>query len=78
MSEDDHATAERSLDMQSRARDVPLPQIPAYQEWSRRKLNEVVSAALIAHLDATAMWLLPEDIAAVGDDEFDELLSDLE
>jgi hypothetical protein len=78
MADDDTVIAKRSLDMQSRARDVPLVQIPAYIPWSRRKLTEGASAALIAHLDSTAMWLLPEDIATIGDVEFDEMLTDLQ
>ena len=77
--QDDHASiAKRSLDMHNRARDIPLLQIPAYRSWSKRKLDEGVSEAIIAHLDATAMWLLPDDIATVTDADFDDLLEDLE
>ncbi len=78
MNEEDREIAKRSLDMQSRARDVPLNQIPAYTSWSKRKLEEGISEALIAHLDSMAMWLVPEDVSTVGDEEFEELLSDLQ
>ena len=78
MQDDDASIAKRSLEMQKHARDIPLLDIPAYRSWSKRKLNEGVSEAIIAHLDATAMWLLPEEIATVTDDDFDELLEDWE
>jgi hypothetical protein len=78
MNDSDGEIARRSLDMQSRARDVSLLQIPAYAPWSKRKLDDGVSEALIAHLDSMTMWLLPEDISAVGAEEFEDLLSDLQ
>jgi hypothetical protein len=78
MSDSDREIARRSLDMQSRARDVPLLQIPAYAPWSEKKLDDGVSEALIAHLDSMSMWLLPEDISAVGAEEFQDLLSELQ
>ncbi|GGY39987.1 hypothetical protein [Pseudoduganella albidiflava] len=63
--------------LQDSGRDVPLMQLPGYMEWSKRKLNEGVSEALIAHLDGLAMFLLPEDDQTVGIDEYEELLEDL-
>ncbi len=78
MSDEDSTIAKRSMDFQVKARDIPLPQIEAYRSWSKRKLDEGVNAALIAHLDATAMWLLPQEITTVGDNEFDELLEELQ
>jgi hypothetical protein len=51
--------------------------MPAYTSWSERKLREGVSPALVAHLDAMAMFLLPEDIPGIDDTIFDELLSEL-
>jgi|JI9StandDraft_1071089.scaffolds.fasta_scaffold29482_5 hypothetical protein len=78
MSDSDREIARRSLDMQSRAHDVPLLQIPAYAPWSKKKLDDGVSEALIAHLDSMSMWLLPEDISAVGAEEFEDLLSELQ
>ena len=74
---DDQEIARRALDFQARARDYALGSIPAYQEWSKRKLNEGESPALIANLDARAMWLLPEQVAGVSEADFEELLADL-
>lgn len=68
----------RILNLQERARDYALVDIPGYRRWSENKLNEGVSEALIANLDGRSMYLLPEEINAVGDAEFDELLSDLQ
>lgn len=75
---DDREIARRAVDLQTRGRDYRMLDIPAYQAWSQRKLDEGVSDALVAHLDATSMWLLPEDVAKVTDAEFDDLLADLE
>ncbi len=73
----DKEIARRSIDLQRRACDVPLTHIPGYVEWSKQQLANGESEALIAHLDATSMWLLPEDVDSVSVDEFDELLDDL-
>jgi hypothetical protein len=73
----DEDIARRSLDLQQRARDIPLTQIPGYMAWSEYKLAQGESEALIAHLDATSMWLLPEDVETVSTSDFDEMLDDL-
>lgn len=73
----DQEIAIRVLNLQERARDYALVDIPGYRRWSENKINEGVSAALIANLDGRSMYLLPEEINAVSDAEFDELLSDL-
>lgn len=73
----DQEIAIRALNLQERARDYALVDIPGYRRWSENKLNEGVSAALIANIDGRSMYLLPEEINAVSDAEFDELLSDL-
>jgi len=75
--EQDREIAHRVLDLQARARDVGLVEIPAYEQWSKRKLLEGESPALIAHLDAMSMFLLPEEVATVTEDEFEELLDEL-
>jgi hypothetical protein len=74
---DDRDIARRALDWQTRARDYALISIPAYREWSKRKLDEGESSALIANLDATRMWLLPEELADVSESLFEEMLADL-
>jgi hypothetical protein len=74
---DDREIARRALDYQARVKDYPLMSIPGYMEWSKRKLGEGESPALIAHLDAMGMGLLPEEIADVGESDFEELLADL-
>lgn len=73
----DKEIAIRALDFQARAKDYPLCQIPNYTAWSERKLSEGVSPALIAHLDATGMMLLPEELAGVEECIFDEMLEEL-
>jgi hypothetical protein len=73
----DKEIAIRVLDMQNRARDYALAEIPSYRRWSELKLTEGVSEALIANLDAGSMYLLPEEVNSIGDAEFEELLSDL-
>jgi hypothetical protein len=74
---DDRDIARRALDFQARARDYAFVSIPAYQEWSKRKLAEGVSFALIANLDARSICLRPEELADVDESIFEELLSDL-
>ncbi|WP_153233252.1 hypothetical protein [Glaciimonas soli] len=43
--------------------------------WSERQPSEGASEALIAHLDATSMWLLPKEIDTIGVAEFEELFT---
>jgi hypothetical protein len=57
---DDREIARRALDYQARAKDYPLMTIPGYMDWSKRKLDEGVSPALIANLDARAMCSSPK------------------
>ncbi len=73
----DEDIARRALDLQRRARDYPLVVVPGYSEWSERKLAEGGNEAFIANLDATSMWLLPEELDSVSTEIFDELLDDL-
>lgn len=73
----DQEIARRALDLQNRAKDVPLMQIPGYMAWSEKKLNEGVSEALIAHLDSMSMWLTPDDLVAVDEATFEDLLEDI-
>ena len=74
---DDKEIARGALDFQARAQSYPLMKIPAYGAWSKRKLNEGVSAALISHLDATSIVLLPEEVDKIMENTFDEMLDEL-
>jgi hypothetical protein len=74
---DDHERARRAVDFQARAKEYPLINLPGYLEWSERKLREGESEALIANLDSLAMVLLPEDVATVSDELFEDMLQDL-
>ena len=73
----DKEIALRSLDLQARARDYALLEIPQYRRWSEQELREGESEVLIANLDATNMWLLPEDVPNIDESVFEELLADL-
>ena len=73
----DRDIAQRVAELQNRGRDYALIEIPAYMSWSERKLDAGESPALIANLDGSSMFLLPEEVAAVSEDDFEELLSDL-
>jgi hypothetical protein len=75
--DDDKEIARRALDYQARSRAFRLLDIPGYMEWSKRRLREGESEALIAHLDATNMYLLPEELSTVSEETFEELLADL-
>ena len=74
---DDREIARRSLDLQARGKEFALVDIPAYREWSSRKLKQGESEAFIAHLDAMSMWMLPEEVASVGESLFEELLAEV-
>jgi len=73
----DREFALRAADLQAHGRDYALAELPGYSAWSERKLDEGESPALIAHLDAMGMFLLPEDVGSVGEAAFEELLEDL-
>jgi hypothetical protein len=74
---DDRELARRGLDFEARAKDYPLTQLPGYMAWSERKLAEGESAALIAHLDAMSMCLLPEQVDQMAESDYEELLDEL-
>jgi hypothetical protein len=74
---DDRDIARRSLDLQARARDYRMSDLPGYMEWSERKLAEGESDALMANLDAHSAWLLPEDAARMSEQDYNEMLEEL-
>ena len=74
----DKEIARRALDCQARARDSRLVAMAGYTEWSERRLRDGVSEAFIAHLDAISTTLLPEDLAMIGEQDFEEMLQELE
>jgi hypothetical protein len=74
---DDREIAGRALDLQARATDFRLVDLAGYMDWSKRKLADGESPALIAHLDASCVWLLPEEASSLGEPEFDEMLDEL-
>ncbi len=63
--------------MRTELRECHLIDIPGYHEWSRSKLAAGESASLIAHLDATSLWILPACAELIGTDQFEEYLTDL-
>lgn len=63
--------------LRNNGRDVPMMQLSGYMEWSRSKLDEGVSPAVIAHLDSMSMFLLPEEDQTVSAEDYEELLADL-
>ena len=75
--DNDREIARRAIDFAARGKDFRLLDIPTYKEWAKRQLKAGVSRALIAHLDATNMFLMPEELNAVEESVFDELLLDL-
>jgi hypothetical protein len=74
---DDREIARRSLDLQARARDFRLLDLPGYMSWSKRVFAGGESEAIIAHLDATQVWLLPEEAARMSEKDYEEMLQDL-
>ncbi|MFZ6876215.1 hypothetical protein ACO0LF_29475 [Undibacterium sp. Di27W] len=52
-------------------------EIPAYMPWSEKKLAEGEFPAFIAHLDASNMWLLPEELQSINESDFEDLLNEL-
>lgn len=74
---DDGEVARRSLDRQARARAYRIIDVPGYRAWSSRKLREGESDALIAHLDATSLSLLPEELDGYTEKDFEQMLRDL-
>ncbi len=74
---DDREIAKRTLDLQARARDFRILDLPGYMAWSKRKVAEGELPGFIAHLDATSAWLLPEQAANMTECDYEEMLQDL-
>ena len=73
----DRDIALRVQDLQARARDYGFMELPGYMAWSERQLLAGGNETLIAHLDASSMWLLPEDAAALGEADHEAWLAEL-
>lgn len=74
---DDREIARHAVELHARAQDYRLMDLPGYMEWSERKLKAGESPALIAHIDATSMWLLPEETVQVTEADYNEILDEL-
>lgn len=74
---EDWEIAGQVADLQARGKDYSMFAIPGYIPWAEKKLAEGESAAFIGHLDSMSMFLLPEELAEIKEDVFEELLEDL-
>lgn len=75
----DEKIARKAIDLTARAKDYRMSDIPGYTAWSERKLEESDDSieALIAHLDATSVWCLPEALSQYTEKDFDEMLENV-
>jgi len=67
-----------SIDKDITRKDISMLDIPGYMEWANRMLAEGKSTILIAHLDSISLRLLPEEIENMTENDFNEMLIDLE
>lgn len=67
-----------TIDKEITRKDIPMVDIPGYMEWANRMLDEGKSTILIAHLDSISLRLLPEEIENMTENDFNEMLIDLE
>jgi hypothetical protein len=53
--------------------DIRIVDIPGYLEWSNKKIESRGSPDIIANLDSNCMWLSPEEINEVTEEDFEEM-----
>ncbi|MCI5165721.1 MAG: hypothetical protein D3903_06400 [Candidatus Electrothrix sp. GM3_4] len=73
----DEDIARRSIEMQNRAKDYSLCELPGYWEWCKKKQTQGIPQDIIMHLDSMCMWLLPEDAQKINESAYEEFLEDL-
>ena len=73
----DRDIAQPVQDLQGRSREHRFMELPGYMAWSERQLLAGGNETLIAHMDASSMWLLPEDAAALGEADHEAWLAEL-
>lgn len=57
--------------------DVRIVDIPGYMEWSNKKIEADGSPDIIANLDSNCMWLSPDAIYEVTEDDFEEMYQEI-
>ncbi len=75
--QDDKEISMQALDVQSRGKDYSLPEIPGFKVWAEKKSLSGASEDAIDSMFSMAMYLLPEEVAAVTDDDFNELYEEI-
>ncbi len=74
---DDKKIATAALDMQARGKDYGLTVIPGFKDWCSKKSLEGGNEAAIDHMLAMSMYLLPEEVASVTEEDFEEIYEDI-
>jgi hypothetical protein len=69
--------AKHALEMRTKGKDYSLPQIPGFKEWAEKKSLAGGSEDAIDSMFSLSMYLLPEDLAEVTDDDFEEVYEEI-
>ncbi|MCW3110297.1 MAG: hypothetical protein JWQ09_4803 [Segetibacter sp.] len=77
MTETDRDIAKKVHDMQAKGKDYALVGLPGFLEWSNKKSSSGGNEAAIDHMLAMSMFLLPEEILSVSEDDFNEIYYDI-
>ncbi|NHZ94370.1 hypothetical protein [Massilia sp. CCM 8734] len=59
-----------------RARDYVLAELPGYASWFQGRLDAGDPEELLMYLDTVSTWLLPDQAAHFGPDDFDAMLDE--
>jgi hypothetical protein len=74
---DDIEIAKRVNDLQLKGKDYGLVELPGFKEWCNKKSSLGGNEAAIDHMLAMSMYLLPEEVSSVTDEDFDEIYEDI-
>lgn len=73
MTNSDRDIAKKVHDMQAKGKDYALIALPGFLAWSNKKSSTGGNEAAIDHMLAMSMFLLPEEISLVSEDDFNEI-----
>lgn len=74
---DDQEIAKKAERIRIEGKDYAMVEIPDFMEWCEKKSSAGCTEAVIDHMLATSMFLLPEELKEVNENDFEEIYQNI-
>ena len=74
---DDQEIARKAERIRNEGKDYAMGKIPGFMEWCEKKSSAGCAEAVLDHMLGMSMFLLPEDLAEINENDFEEIYEDI-